>query len=38
LIPFVNFFCMWYFVGTPSSRLERKMDELLKAQGLGVKP
>lgn len=36
LIPFVNMFCMWYFVGTPSSRLEKKIDELLKAQGRSV--
>jgi hypothetical protein len=38
LIPFVNIFCIWYFVGTPSTRLERKIDELLKAQGRSVEP
>jgi hypothetical protein len=29
LIPLVNVACMWYFVGTPGSRLERKIDDLL---------
>lgn len=33
LIPLVNIPCTGYFVGTPSSRLERKIDELLKVQG-----
>lgn len=32
LIPIVNMACIWYFVGTPSTRLENKIDTLLKAQ------
>lgn len=31
-IPIVNVFCIWYFTGTPSTRMEKKIDELLKAQ------
>lgn len=36
LIPVVNWFCIWYFVGTPSTRLENKIDALLKLQGHSV--
>ena len=31
LIPGVNLFCMWFFVGAANLRLERKVDELLEA-------
>ena len=30
-IPIVNFITMWYIVGTPSKRLEDKMDRILDA-------
>jgi len=29
LIPMVNFFSMWYFVGASNLNLEKKIDELL---------
>jgi len=29
LIPILNFFCIWYFVGAANLRLEKKIDELL---------
>jgi hypothetical protein len=29
LIPIVNFFSVWFFVGAANLRLERKVDELL---------
>lgn len=38
LIPVVNWICIWYFVGTPSTRLENKIDALLKAQGEKTDP
>lgn len=34
LIPIVNFACLWYFVGTPDKRVERKLDQLLAQQRL----
>ena len=33
LIPIVNFACFFYFVGTPSTRLEQKIDALFQRQG-----
>ena len=30
-IPVVNIFCMWFFVGAANLRLEKKIDQLLKA-------
>ena len=30
-IPFVNFFILWYIVGTPNKRLEDKMDKILES-------
>lgn len=30
LIPIVNFWCMPYFIGTTNSRLEAKIDALMK--------
>lgn len=29
LLPVINIFCMWYFVGASNLRLEKKIDELL---------
>lgn len=31
LIPVVNIFCMWFFVGAANLRLEEKIDRLLKS-------
>jgi hypothetical protein len=31
-VPFVNFLCVWFFVGAANLRLERKVDELLNLQ------
>jgi hypothetical protein len=28
-IPFVNFFCIWYFTGAKNLHQERKLDEIL---------
>ncbi len=28
-IPFLNFFCIWFFVGAANLKLERKLDELI---------
>lgn len=36
LIPIVNMVCIWYFIGTPSTRLENKIDAILKAQGQSI--
>jgi len=36
LIPLVNGFCLMYLVGTPSSRIEEKVDLLLKRHGLST--
>jgi hypothetical protein len=33
LIPFVNFYCLFYLVGCTSLRLEEKLDQVLKALG-----
>lgn len=30
-IPIVNFVTLWYIIGTPSKRLEDKMDRILDA-------
>jgi hypothetical protein len=29
VIPVVNFFCIWFFVGAANLRLERKVEQLL---------
>ena len=29
LLPLVNFWCFWFFVGAANFRLERKIDQLL---------
>jgi hypothetical protein len=33
LIPLVNFFCMWFFVGASNRNLEKKIDQLLEERG-----
>lgn len=33
-IPFLNLFVVWFFMGASNLRLERKVDALLKAQGV----
>ena len=38
MIPVVNFFCIWYFVGAANLRLERKIDALLQARGIVEAP
>lgn len=30
-IPLVNIFILWYIIGTPSKKLEEKMDRILEA-------
>ena len=30
-IPFVNIFCLWYFIGAANLRLEAKLDHILSA-------
>jgi predicted neutral ceramidase superfamily lipid hydrolase len=32
-IPFVNFFCLTFLVGSTNLRIEQKLDAILKAQG-----
>jgi hypothetical protein len=33
-IPFANIFFIYYFIATPNTRLEKKIDALLEAQGI----
>ena len=33
LIPVVNMFCIWFFVGAANLRLEKKIDQLLSDSG-----
>lgn len=33
IVPGVNFFCIWFFVGAANLRLERKIDQLLEDRG-----
>ena len=33
IIPIVNIFCIWFFVGAANLRLEKKIDQLLKTSG-----
>jgi cbb3-type cytochrome oxidase subunit 1 len=34
VIPFANVFCLAYLIGSTNLRLEKKLDALLKAQGV----
>jgi amino acid permease len=34
-VPFVNFICVWFFIGASNLRLERKIDQLLHDRGRG---
>jgi hypothetical protein len=36
IIPFVNLYCLMFLIGSTSLRFERKLDEILKAQGRTV--
>jgi hypothetical protein len=33
-LPFINFVCIWFFVGAANLKLERKVDQLLKRAGI----
>ena len=33
VVPIVNIFCMWFFVGAANLRLEGKIDQLLGSSG-----
>jgi hypothetical protein len=36
IIPVVNLYCLMFLIGSTSLKLERKLDEILKAQGRTV--
>ena len=37
LVPFVNFACIWFFIGASNLKLERKIDDLIQQMSTASK-